>query len=65
MKRPTSRSRRQFALCLEPEIAPQPLEETREALITALADLLLEALSEEMDEQTSEQGGRYELENNS
>ena len=60
MKRPTRIPRDQLALYLEPP-ARHPLEvETREALITALADLLLEAYDGEDDKESGEQGGGHE-----
>jgi hypothetical protein len=43
MKRPTCTPRNQLALFLEPQAGQKLDAETREALITALADLLLEA----------------------
>jgi hypothetical protein len=60
MRQPTSTPRTQLALLLEP--APKlPLEaETREALIVALADLLLEACGVEEEIKSDTQGGRYE-----
>jgi hypothetical protein len=50
MKQPVPIPRRQLALLLQRE-SVQPLpEETREAVIEALADLLLEALGREVGE---------------
>jgi hypothetical protein len=51
MKRPTCSLRNQLALFLEPQARHQLDAETREALIAALADLLLEAhgVAEEAD----------------
>jgi hypothetical protein len=51
MKRPTCTPRNQLALLLEPQARHQLDAETREALIAALADLLLEAhgVAEEAD----------------
>ena len=47
MNRRINTSRRKLALLLEHEIRHPLPEETREALVTALADLLLEALGHE------------------
>jgi hypothetical protein len=56
MNRRLSTSRRQLALFLERE-AKHPLpEETHQALVTALADLLLEALGREHHESADEGG---------
>ena len=49
MKRKTRRTRRQLALVLQSECRTVWPAETRNALIAALADLLLEALSREQD----------------
>ena len=47
MNRMVNTSRRQLALLLEPEIRHPLPEEAQEALVTALADLLLEVLGHE------------------
>ena len=60
MKRATSPPRNQLALCLEPKQRHQLEAETREALIAALADLLLEAYGIEEDAETDKQGERHE-----
>jgi hypothetical protein len=59
--KPTSRpSRRQLVLGLERE-SPQPLpSDTYEVLITALADLLLEALSAEKGDLQPQRGDHDE-----
>lgn len=49
MKRKTRRTRQQLALVLQSESRIIWPAETRNALIAALADLLLEALSREQD----------------
>lgn len=50
MKRPLGKSRRQLALALQRE-GPHPLpQEKHEELVTALADLLLEALGMKVGE---------------
>ena len=60
MKRPTRIPRDQLALYLEPP-ARHPLEvETREALIAALADLLLEAYGAEEETKSDRHGGHDE-----
>jgi hypothetical protein len=60
MKRPKSIPRHQLALCLEPQ-ERYPLErETREALIAALADLLLDAYAMDEDAEAGEQGASHE-----
>ena len=60
MKRPASTPRNQLALYLEPE-QRYPLEkETREALIAALADLLLEAYGAEEETKSDRHGGHDE-----
>ncbi len=46
-------SRRQFALLLEGEERSLVPEEIQDALVSALADLLLEALGTEGDEETN------------
>jgi hypothetical protein len=57
MKRSTSIPRNQLALFLEPQ-ARHPLDaEIREALIAALADLLLEAYGAKQDGESGDQGG--------
>jgi hypothetical protein len=59
MKAMARQSRRQLALGLERE-SPQPLpSDTHEALITALADLLLEALAAEKGD-LPPQGGDHD-----
>jgi hypothetical protein len=58
--RPTTTPRNQLALFLEPE-KRYPLEkETREALIAALADLLLEAYGAEEETKSDRHGGHDE-----
>lgn len=60
MKRPTSTPRNQLALYLEPE-KRYPLEEdTRGALIAALADLLLEAYGVTEETKSERHGGHDE-----
>lgn len=49
-------SRQQLALLLESETTHPLAEETREAVVAALADLLLEALGKEMNEQINGRG---------
>lgn len=62
MKRPIRTLRNQLALYLEPE-QRYPLEkETREALIAALADLLLEAYGAEEEIKSDRHGGHDESE---
>ncbi len=60
MKRPTSIVTSQLLLSLEREEPHRLDEETREALITALADLLLEAYGEAPAAGSSIQGGDHE-----
>lgn len=48
MKRLVHRPRRQMPLMLQRESAPPLPEKTRDALVVALADLLLEALGREI-----------------
>jgi hypothetical protein len=62
MKPPKSVSRRQLVLCLEGENKHLTAEQTREEIVQALAELLLEALGEEVDESTDAQGGANEPE---
>ena len=62
MRRPGSVSRRQLALELQREPKHQPAEQAREALVQALADLLLQALGEDADQLASEPGGSDESE---
>lgn len=57
MKRPTRTARTQLALFLEPQARHQLEMETRETLIAALADLLLEAYGVEDDTDSRDQGG--------
>lgn len=57
MKRLSGISRRQLALGLECQPKHQPAEHTHEALVQALADLLLQALGEDADQPASEPGG--------
>jgi hypothetical protein len=59
MKRPTL-SKHQMALFREPEERYVPLENSHEALLQALADLLLEALGEKIVEVDDEQGDACE-----
>ena len=60
MPRPTNCTPNQLALHLEPT-PHQPLDtETREALISALADLLLEAYGVETPAVPAEQGAGHE-----
>ena len=56
MKRPTCTPRNQLALLLEPQARQKLDAETHEALIAALADLLLEAygVGEEADREDQE-----------
>jgi hypothetical protein len=61
MKRPPQ-ARRQLALFLEREIRHPLPEEAHEALVEALADLLLEALRKEATEPATELGERDEPE---
>ena len=60
MKSPKRVSRRQLALCLERESKHPSPEHTREKIVQALADLLLEALGAEEEEPSSQQRGRNE-----
>ena len=61
MQRPTNRAPNQLVLHLEPT-PRQPLDaKTREALISALADLLLEAYGVETPAAPAEQGARHEF----
>lgn len=62
MRRTPRRTARQLGLFLEPVTKHRPAEEIDEALIQALADLLLEAYGEETDDGTKTRGGRDELE---
>jgi hypothetical protein len=64
MKRTANAARRQLALSLDREIVNQIPEETQQAVIAALADLLLEALGEPASKAVSEQGGDHESEDN-
>jgi len=60
MQRPTNHAPNQLLLHLESR-PRQPLDaETREALISALADLLLEAYGVETPAAPAEQGARHE-----
>ena len=63
MKQGTNAARRQLALSLEREQTNLLPEETHQALITALADLLLEALGEATHQPASDQGDHDESEN--
>ena len=60
MKRLTNHPRTQLALLLEPESKLALEEDTREAPIAALADLLLEAYGAEEETKSDTQGGHYE-----
>lgn len=60
MRRTSSAMVKQLGLFLEREASHQPAEETHEALIQALADLLLEAYGEEMHDEPKVVGGRDE-----
>jgi hypothetical protein len=60
MKRLTNHPRTQLALLLEPEPKVALEEDTREALIAALAELLLEAYGAEEDIKSDTQGGHDE-----
>ncbi len=53
---------RQLSLCLEPEVEYRLTKETHEALIPALAELLLEAYGEEAGEVAVAPGGDDEPE---
>lgn len=57
MKRPPYTPRNQLAFFLEPWARHKLDRETREALIVALADLLLEAYGVEQAADTGDQGG--------
>jgi hypothetical protein len=57
------RSRRQIALFHEPEEQSVTPENSCEALLQALADLLLEALGEKVVEESDEQGDACEHKN--
>jgi hypothetical protein len=63
MKRRANAARRQLALSLEREAKNQLPEETHQAVVTALADLLLEALGEPASRSVTEQGDDDESEN--
>ncbi len=60
MNRMVNTSRRQLALLLEHEIRHPLPEEAQEALVTALADLLLEALGHENQAPADEMEDRDE-----
>ncbi|MHB1239523.1 MAG: hypothetical protein ACYC18_03380 [Gammaproteobacteria bacterium] len=60
MERMVNTSRRQLALLLEHEIRHPLPEETQEALVTTLADLLLEALGHENPAPADKGGDRDE-----
>jgi len=60
MKQPRSAPRNQLALLLEAEPRHQLEADTREALIAALVDLLLEACGAEEEIQSHTQGGHDE-----
>jgi hypothetical protein len=60
MNQMANTARRQLALFLEHEIRHPLPEEAQEALVTALADLLLEALSHENPAPAEEREGRDE-----
>jgi hypothetical protein len=62
MTRRTSDSRRQLVLSLERESGHPPLRHGSEALLQALADLLLAACGKTREEQESPQGGANERE---
>jgi hypothetical protein len=63
MKRSATAARRQLALSLDRE-ARNPLpEETHQAVVTTLADLLLEALGEVQKQSEIEEGADDESEN--
>lgn len=63
MKRSATAARRQLALALDRE-ARNPLpEETHQAVVTTLADLLLEALGEVATQSQIEEGADDESEN--
>lgn len=60
MRRTSSATVNQLGLFLEREASHQPAEEIHEALIQALADLLLEAYDEETHDEPKAVGGRDE-----
>jgi hypothetical protein len=60
MSQKSNPSRRQLALSLEREAKHRLPEDAHQALVTALADLLLEALDYEHPESASEGGDRDE-----
>jgi hypothetical protein len=62
MTRPARVSTKQLALSLNREARHRPAEHTREELVRALADLLLEALGGEVVEPTRRPGGCDESE---
>jgi hypothetical protein len=62
MNRAPHAMRSQLGLFLEPQVSHQPPEETREALIEALAELLLEAYGDEADDAHQRAGGDDESE---
>lgn len=64
MKRRANAGRRQLALSLDREVVNRLPEETHQEVITALADLLLEALGELACKAVSEQGGDHESKDN-
>jgi len=61
MKRLVRPSRHQLTLTLEREAQQELLEDQRAALLTALADLLLEALGVAPPEASNEPGDYHEL----
>jgi hypothetical protein len=63
LTRPIHLPRRQLALALQGEVRLGLDEQTRETLIKALADLLLEALGQELDEQVNPSQAANESEN--
>src|SRR5437870_1923923 len=62
MERLKGQSRRQLVLSLEREVRVPPIAQGSEALLQALADLLLGALGQEVEERASETGGADEPE---
>ena len=62
MRRKACETGRQRALLLDRETEHQPAEEIREALIQALAELLVQACGEDTGEASKTQGGRDESE---
>lgn len=60
MKRLIKPSRQQFALTFEREIQHELLPDQRAELVSALADLLLEALGAVSPEPSKEQGESHE-----